>query len=342
MPLTGERREIERVEEVAEVGSVVPLVREVVLLPGGKGEPPLVVERTTRPEGPTRPPVVLIHGFAQNRFTWRVSGRSFVAALAREGFEVLNLELRGHGRSREAGAGNATAFSEYVADARRVVGACDRPPFVIGHSLGGGVGVGLATEVPLAGLVHLAGVYTFASRNRTLRWLARTTVGFEPLLRAAPIRLHTGWTGQLVSSLYQVTDILGYGAPIAGWVPGSLERDLLEERLVQGFDWTSVEVWLQMSRWALGEPFAWREAFRTTDVPLLVVVGDADPLVTEGDARACFEESGSRDKRYQLFDAFEHGVHWGHVDLILGKDAPRVVWPVLLDWLRARSQAHLR
>jgi polyhydroxyalkanoate synthase len=337
MALKGERREIERVEEVAEPGSVVPLVREVIELPAVDGQPPLVVERTIRPEGSTRPPVLLIHGFAQNRFTWRISGRSLVAALAREGHEVVNVELRGHGRSREAGAGNARDFAEYVADARRVAAACDRPPFVIGHSLGGGVGVGLATEVPLAGLVHLAGVYTFASRNRTLRWLARTTLGLEPLLRVAPIRLHTGWSGQLVASLYSVTDILGYGAPIAGWSPGSMERDLLEERLVKGFDWTSVEVWLQMARWAQGEPFAWRDAFRRTDVPLLVLAGDADPLVTEGDARACFEESGSTDKSYVMFDAFEHGVHWGHVDLILGRDAPRVVWPVVLDWLRRRS-----
>lgn len=335
--MRAELREVERVEEIAEPGQPVSLVREVRRLPAVGDQPPLVVERTTRPEGPRRPPVLLVHGFAQNRYTWRVGGRSFVAALAREGFEVLNLELRGHGRSREAGAGNATAFEEYVADARRVVEACDRPPFVIGHSLGGGVGVGLATEVPLAGLVHLAGLYTFASRNRTLRWLARTTLGFEPVLRAAPLRLHTGWSGQLVASLYSVTDILGYGAPIAGWVPGSMERELLEERLVRGFDWTSVEVWLQMARWANGEPFRWRDAFRSTDVPLLVVVGDADPLVTEGDARACFEESGSADKRYVLFDAFEHGVHWGHVDLILGKDAPRVVWPVILEWLRARA-----
>ena len=30
-------------------------------------------------------------------------------------------------------------------------------------------------------------------------------------------------------------------------------------------DWTSVEVWLQMSRWALGEPFAWRCLLYTSD-----------------------------------------------------------------------------
>ncbi|MCB9684939.1 MAG: alpha/beta hydrolase [Alphaproteobacteria bacterium] len=324
-------------EEVAEPGHPVQVVRQELILPAEEAHPPLAVERTTLPEGPSLPPVLLVHGFAQNRFTWRVTGRSMSAFLAREGFDVYNLELRGHGRSRALGAGNATAFAEYVADARRVARALPDRPFVIGHSLGGAVGIGLATETDLRGLVHLAGIYTFAADNRTLRALARLTLAWEPALLAAPIRLHTGWTGDLISRLYQVTDIMGYGAPIAGWVPESLERELLEERLVRGFDWTSVEVWLQMSRWALGEELAWRNAFRNTDLPLLVVCGDADPLVTEVDAKRCYEESGSSDKEYVLFDAFEHGAHFGHVDLILGRRAPDVVWPVLRDWMVRRS-----
>ena len=92
-----------------------------------------------------------------------------------------------------------------------------------------------------------------------------------------------------------------------------------------------------MSRWALGEPLAWREAFRRTDLPLLVVWGDLDPLVTELDALACFNESGSSDKQWIRFDAFEHGAHFGHVDLILGRKAPDIVWPTLREWLVARS-----
>jgi pimeloyl-ACP methyl ester carboxylesterase len=199
------------------------------------------------------------------------------------------------------------------------------------------VGIGLATEAKLAGLVHLAGIYTFATTNRTLRALGRLTLAWEPLLRLAPVRLHTRWSGDLIARLYAITDVMGYGAPIAGWAPESIERELLAERLVEGFDWTSVEVWLQMSRWAQGEPLSYREAFARTDVPLLVVVGDADPLVREQDARSCLAGSGSTDKELVVFDAFEHGGHWGHVDLILGRRAPEVVWPKLADWMLARS-----
>jgi len=315
---------------------VATVLRQELHLPATDDAPPLAVERTVT-EGGAGPPVVLVHGFAQNRTTWRVSGRSMVAYLAALGHEVLNVELRGHGGSRRLGAGNASAFSEYVTDVCRVVDALDQPPVVVGHSLGGGVGVGVATERPLAGLVHLAGIYTFAEANATIRALGRLTLELEPLLARSSVRMSTGWAGRILARMYALTDIAGYGAPIAGWVPDSIERDLLEERLALGFDWTSIEVWLQMSRWAQGERLQYRDAFAETDVPLLVLCGDHDPLVREVDSRACFEESGSSDKEFELFDAFHHRVHWGHVDLILGRHAPEVVWPRIAQWLDRRS-----
>ncbi len=322
-------------------GDEVEVEIQELVLPSEHEEPPLAIERTRLAEGGAglRPPVVLIHGFAQNRYTWRIQGRSMTASLARAGFDVFNLELRGHGRSRELRPENALAFDDYVRDGVRAVKAVSlggRAPFVVGHSLGGAVGVGVATQVPVAGLVHLAGVYTFASQNRALRGLAAATLRMEATLRASRMRLSTGLAGEVLGQLYSITEVAGYGFPIRGWVPESIERPLLEERLARGFDWTSVEVWLQMARWARGEPFAYREAWSRTDVPLLVVYGDDDPLVREGDATACFRESGSRDKQIQVFDAFHHEVHWGHVDLILGRKAPDHVWPRLTSWMADR------
>lgn len=330
-------RDRERLDEIVHGDDTEPVFRERLELPAEDGHPPLAVERTIPVAGPFRPPVILVHGFAQNRYSWRLSRRSMVAWLARQGHEVLVLELRGHGESRALGAGNATEFHEYVVDLLRVIRRVEVPPFVIGHSLGGAVAIGASTEVPLAGLVHLAGVYTFATDNRTLRGLAHLTKAFEPLLTLAPVRMKTGWAGDLIARLYSVTDIAGYGAPIAGWVPDSFERDLLEERLTKGFDWTSVEVWLQMSRWATGEPLAYAPRFAEIDLPLLVIVGDADPLVRPADARRCYEGSGSTDKELLLMEAFEHQVHWGHIDLILGRKAPEEVWPRIGAWLAARS-----
>lgn len=298
--------------------------------------PPIVVEHTVRRGGATKPPVVLIHGFAQNRYTWRISGRSLVAALAEQGHEVLNLELRGHGRSRQAGSDNAASFELYFDDLERVVRRCEVPPFAIGHSLGGAVAVGAASRIELAGLVHLAGIFTFARENLALQLLGRLTLSLQQGI-PGPARLSTGWVGRVLGRLYAVSDIAGYGFPIAGWTPGSIERPLLEERLSRGFDWTSVEVWLQMAAWANGAVVPGTEAFGEVTTPLLVLCGDADPLVRPVDARACFDASGSEDKQLVVFDAFHNQVHWGHVDLILGRHAPEHVWPVILGWIDARS-----
>lgn len=325
--------------EPIHAGRALRVRRSRLILPAGPGRPPLsMVYSAPFAPGAVRdvPPVLLIHGLAQNRFTWGVSGRSLVGALVERGYPVLNLELRGHGLSRELGAGNATTFAEYVDDAARAIDACARPPFLVGHSLGGGVGVGASTVRPLAGLVHLAGVYAFARHNPTLRALARLSVRLERSLPIPRLRVSTGWAGELLGRLYALTDIAGYGLPVAGWVPGSMERELLEERLALGFDWTSIEVWLEMSRWARGAEFPWAEPFRAVQTPLLVAAGDADPLVSIADARLCFEAAGTPDKTFLPLGLYEVGAHFGHVDLILGTEAPARVWPALLDWMDAR------
>ena len=327
----------ERVVERVHGEHAVELERTRIRIPGTDTEPPLAVERVRGADGATRPPVVLVHGFAQNRYTWRVSGRSFQAHLVDQGYDVWNLELRGHGLSRDYGAGNARAFEEYIGDVVRAVEATGERPFLIGHSLGGAACVGAVTRTETAGLIHLAGVYTFARANRTLRALARLSLAWEPVLTLAPLRMSTGWAGQVIAELYSLSDVSGYGAPISGWTPDSIERDLLAERVTKGFDWTSVEVWLEMCRWARGASIPEREAFQQTDVPLLVVIGDHDVLVRRVDGEACLRESGSSDKRMIVFDAWNHQRHWGHLDLILGHTAPDEVWPELVGWLDARS-----
>jgi len=331
--VTGE----ERISECIHFNERADLLVQSLRLNGTDTEPPLAIERLIREERSNKPPIVLVHGLAQNRYSWRSSTRSLAGKLAAEGHEVLNLELRGHGNSRAYGAGNATDFDQYVSDLVRVVADCEQPPFVIGHSLGGAVGVGAATRIKLSGLVHLAGVYTFATDNIAIRAVCRLSLRAEALLMLSPARMNTGWAGKIIGRLYRISDIAGYGFPIAGWAPNSIERELLEERLRLGFDWESVEVWLQMCRWAAGEQLAYAKDFEQLDIPLLVIAGDHDALARPRDAWACFDASGSSDREIVVFDNYNHQVHWGHLDLILGRKAPEETWPVLLKWLDDRS-----
>ena len=306
-------------------------------LPEDSDGPALAVERTTLPDGPKGPPIILVHGLAQNRFTWDLSRRSLVAYLAERGFDVLNVELRGHGNSRAYGSGNASSFNDYVDDLARVISRCERKPFLVGHSLGGAVILAAATRIPVAGLIPIAGVYTFATDNRTMRGIAKLTLRAERFLTFGRVRVSTNWAGGLIAGAYGLTDIAGYGLPFAGWTPGSIEQDILDERLRLGFDWTSIEAWLTLARWAQGEPFPYAKPFSELDVPLLVVAGDMDPLLSPKDAQNCYDASGSGDRQLVVFDAFQHEVHWGHLDLIIGRKAPSLVWPLLEAWIAKRT-----
>ena len=306
------------------------------------GAVPLGAVRKTLPDGPTRPPVVLVHGFAQNRYSWHTSRRSMSAWLAGQGWDVWNLELRGHGRSRGLAEGahqglGAESFADYVEDVVRVACLLGPQTFLIGHSLGGAASYAAATQAPLGGVVGVGALFGFGRHSPVLHLLARLTRVLEPLIRASNLTVRTQTAGQVLGRLYQATDLAGYALPISGWWPGSVERELLEERLVQGFDWTSVTVWLEMSRWCAEGRFDYEDAWAATDVPLAVVVGDRDHLMPLGDARRAFDLSGSSDRVLKLFAPYDHEVHGGHLDLLLGRKAPQHTWPWIDAWMTERA-----
>ncbi len=317
------------VEQVTDGDERVLLRKEVLAIPG---TPRLALVRKHLPDGATQPPVLLVHGFAQNRYSWHTSRRSMSAWLAQEGFDVYNLELRGHGRSR--GDARAERFADYVEDLVRAIGALPSPSFVVGHSLGATVAYAAATEVPARGIVGIGGVYAFARRNPTLRAIARLSHASPSLGR---LQIRTKVLGEIIGRLYGLSDSLGYAFPVSGWWPGSVEPEILAERLSVGFDWTSLPVWNEMCRWSATGTFDYDEGWRSLEVPLLVMLGDKDVLVPPDDGRVAFDRSGSADKALVVFDDYTHGTHWGHLDLVLGRHAPAQVWPRVSSWMKARG-----
>ena len=336
--------ELQRLSRVVETTAVhEDDVTEVVVEEWSvSGPPELRLTRRQSPDGPSRPPVLLVHGFAQNRFTWHTSRRSWATALARAGHDVWNLELRGHGRSRVDGQLGAEAFADYVEDVARVARALPDRAFMVGHSLGGAAIYGAATQLhggPHAprGVVGIGAVYSFGRGNPVLKAAGVLTHGLSTRVPGlSRVQVRSRLFGRALGRMYAMTDVLGYAAPVSGWWPGSIEPDLLAERLEEGFDWTSVRVWQEMARWAATGEFDYDDAWQKTDVPLLVVLGDKDHLLPPQDGRVAYERSGSSDRTLQLMSKWDHDVHWGHLDLVLGKRAPQHVWSLVQAWLDAR------
>ncbi len=331
--MTLEPGEITVARQVTDAGVEVELCKQRVRFG------PLTLTRKWCGKEPPARKAVLVHGFAQNRYTWHSTARSFSAWLASQGADVWNLELRGHGLSRSAGS--SERFTDYVDDCTALAEALG-PAFWIGHSLGGAVSYATATCAPTRGVIGIGALYSFAQANRSLKVLCQLSslLGRGAGDRAAGVfgalNVRTRLAGQLLGRLYGISDIAGYAFPISGWAPGSLEPDLLAERLERGFDWTSLNVWLDMARWGSTGTFAYDEAWAHTQVPLLVITGDLDHLMPPEDGRVAYDRSGSKDRTLLMLDDYATGHHWGHLDLLCGTHAPRWVWDPVWQWMAAR------
>jgi alpha-beta hydrolase superfamily lysophospholipase len=129
----------------------------------------MVRKRLAGSEGATKAPVLLVHGFGQNRYAWHLPSRSLANHLARAGYDVYNLDLRGHGRSRHLGAKRSRGVEDYVREdlptavdeVQAISGG--RPVYLVGHSLGGLVSYAAAPALgkAVAGIVSIGAPYHF-------------------------------------------------------------------------------------------------------------------------------------------------------------------------------------
>ena len=109
------------------------------------------------------PPLILIHGGRDHCRSWDRIARSL-----QPHFHVIAPDLRGHGDS-DWTRGGSYSLPEYVYDLTRLIRLADsRPATIIGHSMGGMVGLIYAGTFPdeVASLVVLDGVTVLPSAQR--------------------------------------------------------------------------------------------------------------------------------------------------------------------------------
>lgn len=299
--------------------------------------------------------VLLLHGFGQNRYSWHLKGRSFVNYLAMRGFDVYNADLRGVGRSRRLGSPLADTFDDYVdydlpALLDLVTGTSrHRQTFIVGHSLGGALcyAAASANRDKIGGIITLGGLFDFTAGNRALHLATRAAqLAFKrgvferfPFdhLPLKPIGLTILLNGGVFNSP------VGLVSPFKIAMPGSMEGAILRQRLTIGFDRVSFGLFEHMTRWGAEGRFDsydgrrdYAREFAAYDGPLLVVSGDCDDLAGPDNCYPAFAGCGSPDKNYYEFSKRKHGTSFGHCDLIFGKRAPALIWPVLTKWMEER------
>jgi pimeloyl-ACP methyl ester carboxylesterase len=307
------------------------------------GSAPLAMVRKQAVDGHgTRAPVLLIHGFGQNRYAWHLPARSFANHLACAGFDVFNLELRGHGRSRHMGARRCRGIADYVReDLPRAIDEVQRlsqgrPIWVVGHSLGGLVAYAAAPALggAVAGIASIGSPYHFTRGSPTL-----TTLKFVfRMLHVAPLPnadLPLAPVGLTLRTIRRFAESPFYPLPVRGWHAGSCEPHVLEQHLRLALDRAALSEIVDLFDWAAQRRFGGRERdygprFERMNVPLLVIAGANDDLAPPASVRPAFARSSAVDKTYRTLPL-------GHIDLLVGRDAPSTTWSLVTNWLSKRA-----
>ena len=334
----------ETVDQVIDGSQTRTFVKEVLMTPGP--HPLGMVRKRLPPPHPSRGAVILVHGYGQNRYTWHSSKRSFVNFLADDGWDVFNVDLRGHGRSRRFGSPFPRTMDDYiredlplfVREAKELSGQ-DRV-FLIGHSMGGLISYfagATGVRESVRGIVSIGSPYIFGQGSALLLGLRElaAAVRWTGLLDANPA-LPLRIVGRHLNRRKGLWNAARLPLPIRAWAPNTVEPEVLDEYLKRTFDRSTLAVALDIFRAGRDKSFKssdgmidYSTAFEILDRPLLVVAGTRDGLAPPASVRPAYVRSRSSDKTYRAFP-------FGHIDLVVGKEATRTVWPLVRNWLAVR------
>jgi pimeloyl-ACP methyl ester carboxylesterase len=302
-------------------------------------------------------PAILIHGLGTNRFDVDFPDLSLSLAkyLSRKGYDTWVIELRGTGMSCRNGWIQDTlakskgdwTFDDYIfKDLPALVGHIQKRTkrkklHWIGHSLGGTI-VYAAIET-LGNEVCASAVTLGAAMSSTAKpGIIKTLLKLDPLYKKIPF-LPLKRLARLASPstrwLAPVEDNFIYGSK-------NIDLETIETGLRKAVENVSTTVFLQMHDWyknnhfrAHDRNFSYRDNLKKIRAPFLVCAGSVDGLTPYPDVHFGYREISSKDKKFRVFGR-DHGcrTEYAHVDLVLGKNAPREVFPEIANWLNRHDK----
>jgi polyhydroxyalkanoate synthase len=290
--------------------------------------------------------VLLCHGLFVNSYLFNFGDDSGLAVfLAREGFDVWNLSLRGTGRSLKPLRGEPKSWTlddmieKDVPAVIRYVQTESKSRHIIwlGYEMGGLLAYGYLGKKGgrgLTALVTIGAPVTFnhpeqAPMKRLLR------LRESPTLEKLFLYLNGPFLGRLFIPLAPKVEAFFYNADN---IEDEIKEKLLEEMLVEINPGVLEQLLLMIERGefvsAKGD-FSYRKNLSEIQIPFLLIGGEGDKVAPPGAIRAVYRAVGSADRTLRIFGArSKDSVDYGHIDLILGKKAKDEVFPVIGRWLK--------
>lgn len=295
------------------------------------------------------PAVVLCHGISSNHHFWDLApGRSLADHLQAAGYDVWNLDLRGHGPARrdpeghrqragwtvdDYGEHDLPAAFAHITAAR----GGDAPAHYVGHSMGGMVlAVYLATaeDIPLRSAVVVGSPLDFRDADP----LTRLALGGSVFGRLTPF-LPTPRGARLVARFRRaplhVDDMLFNPDQIEPQarkamyraVVSPLSRGELRQfgRMVHDGEFRPDDG---------GEP--WRTQLGHVQLPMRFIAGRADRIAPPDRVWSYYEAIGSEARDFVVAGRSNGFVgDYGHLDMGVGDHAETDVYPWISGWFEA-------
>ena len=257
-------------------------------------------------------PVILVHGSFTNRGFWLSSqGIGLARYLVENNYDVWLMEMRGHGFSPRNQGYRHNSIESYVqfdvpAINDFVIEKTGLKPVWLGHSLGGvmistALAAGLLPENKVSGAVFLG---TQVVRRRGYFYipfaavLARCVFLFKKEMDGRKLRVGPENEPAGIAKEY-----LRWFSLLGGWRLRSTKVSLLVR---------------------------WKEL----TLPVLSMVGESDKSDPAKYCYRFFQACGSTKKTFSLLSKEEgFSKSYGHIDMIVSKDAAVEVWPKIKQWL---------
>jgi len=294
--------------------------------------------------------VILVHGLATNRYDidFPDPRLSLARYLFKKGFDVWVIELRGAGKSyqrnllrRYLNFRYRWTFDDHVfkdlpvlvSHIQKATGA--KKLHWVGHSLGGTL-IYAAIETLGNGVcasgVTIGAAMSAEARSGIIKFLLRLDLLYKSI-PALPVKTVAKALLPFSRQVIPLEDNYYFSAD-------NMDPQTLRTAMKMALENVSTTLFLQMHDWYRKDHFtsldgfSFRDHLKDIKAPFLVCAGSVDGLTPSPDVHTAFRRISSKDKKFIEFGK-EQGsrTEYGHVDLILGKNAPREVYPVIADWL---------
>lgn len=292
-------------------------------------------------------PVILVHGLGANHNGFDIrSGNSFARVLTGLGYDVWTLDLRGSGFSERpkwlGGKSFRWTFDDYVVnDAPAAIDyVCEatgvKQVHWLGHSMGGLLVyslLALGWSDRLRSAIVTGGSVNYSISNSDFHSYLKL-LWVTDILPGLP-------AGLMSKLLAPVTGRLPLPTEKFNWWPDNMDPADARRLCARALDAIPSSLFRQLATAMQPEGLRssdgtinYFERLADVTAPVLAFAGDEDRQCPPQAAETTFEKLGSKDKKLVLLGKnYGHDTHYGHIDILVGKQSPRDVHPIIAEWL---------